>query len=104
MGQAVTCQLCPICQGLTLLRAVRPETVDRLADLAGAVTEVLRDLAAARRTGASPSSGDRGSGSSSRVQDIPVADDDDPQDTANRHDEHHQHAEPGTDKSGSATP
>jgi hypothetical protein len=44
-GQAVVCQLCPVCQGLGLLRALRPETVDRLADFAGAVAATLRDLA-----------------------------------------------------------
>ena len=104
MGQAVTCQLCPVCQGLTLLRAVRPETVDRLADLAGAVTEVLRDIAAARRTSASPTSDGRGSGSSSRAHDIPVADDDEPQDRGKDQDDHGRHGEPEPHKSGSATP
>ncbi|MGI8717410.1 MAG: hypothetical protein ACR2JN_06235 [Lapillicoccus sp.] len=43
------CHLCPVCRLLTLVRAVRPETVDRLADLASAVTDSLRELAAARR-------------------------------------------------------
>ena len=46
VGQAVSCQVCPICQGIALLRSVRPETVDRLADLAGAVAATLRDVAA----------------------------------------------------------
>src|SRR3954468_14800512 len=31
VGRAVSCQVCPICQGIALLRTVRPETVDRLA-------------------------------------------------------------------------
>lgn len=95
MGQAVTCQLCPVCQGLTLLRAVRPETVDRLADLAGAVTEVLRDIAAARRTSPAASNGGSTSsgGSTSRVQDIQVTDDDRPDEDEKK---------PG--ESGSATP
>src|SRR5689334_21218245 len=48
-GRAVTCGVCPLCQGLALLRAVRPETVDRLADLAAAVTATLRDVAAQTR-------------------------------------------------------
>ncbi|NYG05595.1 hypothetical protein BJ986_000082 [Phycicoccus badiiscoriae] len=48
-GQAVTCQLCPVCQGIGLLRSVRPETVDRLADLAGALAATLRDIAGQRR-------------------------------------------------------
>ena len=51
-GPAISCQVCPICQGIALLRTVRPETVDRLADLAGAVAATLRDVAAHVRTGA----------------------------------------------------
>lgn len=76
MGQAVTCQLCPVCQGITLLRAVRPETVDRLADLAGAAAQALRDIASARRATAPSSSAGGAPGRSGHVQDIPVADDD----------------------------
>ncbi|MDQ2782563.1 MAG: hypothetical protein M3Y26_08535 [Actinomycetota bacterium] len=45
---ADVCHLCPVCQLLKVVRAVRPETLDRLAELAGAVTEALRDAAAAR--------------------------------------------------------
>ena len=52
VGQAVSCQVCPICQGIALLRTVRPETVDRLADLAGAVAATLREVAAHVRTSA----------------------------------------------------
>lgn len=48
-AQEPVCHLCPVCRLLTLVRAVRPETVDRLADLASAVTDSLRELAAARR-------------------------------------------------------
>jgi hypothetical protein len=33
---------------LRVVRTVRPETLDRLADLAAAVTETLRDVAASR--------------------------------------------------------
>ena len=84
-GQAVTCQLCPVCQGIGLLRSVRPETVDRLADLAGALAATLRDIAGQRRTddGAAAPGTSRGkaSGKSSsaargRVQDIVVDDED----------------------------
>ena len=42
------CRLCPVCQLLRVVRTVRPETLDRLADLAAAVTETLRDVAASR--------------------------------------------------------
>jgi hypothetical protein len=74
MGQAVVCRLCPVCQGIGLLRAVRPETVDRLADLAGAVAATLRDLADQRRHDAAPDAPSaRGSGRA-RVEDITVED------------------------------
>jgi hypothetical protein len=69
-GQAVVCQLCPVCQGLGMLRSVRPETVDRLADLAGAIAATLRDLAAQRRETASAP----GEARPTRVQEIAVED------------------------------
>ena len=81
VGQAVTCQLCPVCQGIGLLRSVRPETVDRLADLAGALAATLRDIAGQHRadSGASGAAAPRRSPAhSSRVQDIAVDDDDAP--------------------------
>ena len=55
VGQTVSCQVCPICQGIALLRTVRPETVDRLADLAGSVAATLREVAAHVRTRAQES-------------------------------------------------
>ena len=92
VGQAVTCQLCPVCQGIGLLRSVRPETVDRLADLAGALAATLRDIAGQRRDEAgagadasrdgSPGGGSTASRRSTRpdprttVQDIVVDDED----------------------------
>jgi len=78
-GQAVVCQLCPVCQGIGLLRSVRPETVDRLADLAGALAATLRDVAAQRRAGsqARPDAGPAGGDRSTRVHDIPVRDEED---------------------------
>jgi hypothetical protein len=78
MGQAVTCQLCPVCQGIGLLRSVRPETVDRLADLAGALAATLRDIAGQRRTDAGPTAARAPHASSSRVHDIAVEDEDTP--------------------------
>jgi len=48
-GTPVACKLCPLCQGIALLRSVRPETVDRLADLASAMAEGLRDMATQSR-------------------------------------------------------
>ena len=52
VGRRSRASVCPICQGIALLRTVRPETVDRLADLAGAVAATLREVAAQRRAGA----------------------------------------------------
>ena len=50
------CHLCPVCQLLRVVRTVRPETLDRMADLAAAVTDTLRDVAASRwrDTGTAP--------------------------------------------------
>lgn len=48
-GTPVACSLCPICQGIALMRSVRPETVDLLADLALAVAATLRDVATRSR-------------------------------------------------------
>ena len=93
IGQAVVCQLCPVCQGIGLLRSVRPETVDRLADLAGVVATTLRDLATHHREAR-----DRGPDArpgASRVQDIRIEDDDEP-------DHQGQHAQ--SDRRGSAAP
>ncbi len=54
-GTPVACKLCPLCQGIALLRTIRPETVDRLADLASAMAESLRDMATqSRASGPAP--------------------------------------------------
>ena len=91
VGRSISCQVCPICQGIALLRAVRPETVDRLADLAGALAATLRDVAASGRTtggdhrrrpgntaptGHEPAWGAAAGGGRVTVQDIPVHDGD----------------------------
>ena len=78
VGQAVTCQLCPVCQGIGLLRSVRPETVDRLADLAGALAATLKDIAGQRRAAAGATAPRSTPGPSARVQDIVVDDEDTP--------------------------
>lgn len=75
------CKLCPLCQGIALLRSVRPETVDRLADLVSAVASTLRDVATQSRGSGQPStngsaSGGPSGGSRATVQDIPVDDED----------------------------
>jgi len=74
VGRAASCQVCPLCQGINLLRSVRPETVDRLADLASAVAASLRDVARERRRPepTPPPDAPR----PGRVQDIPIDDED----------------------------
>lgn len=80
-GTPVACKLCPLCQGIAFLRSVRPETVDRLADLASAVAATLRDVATqSRASGPSPTngpaSGRPSGGGRATVQDIHVDDQD----------------------------
>ena len=78
-GEALACELCPLCQGIALLRALRPETMERIADVAAALSGALRDIAAER--GGRPSAPEpppRGQ----RVQDIDVDDEDDPRSDA----------------------
>ena len=71
-GQAVTCQWCPVCQGIGLLRSVRPDTVERLADLAGALATALRDVATHTRAAGPPrSAGSAGSPGSPGAQQAP---------------------------------
>ncbi|MDF2092373.1 hypothetical protein P0Y31_08465 [Knoellia sp. 3-2P3] len=76
-GEALTCQLCPVCQGISLLRSVRPETVERLADLAAALSGALRDIAA-DRFGQPPPPPPPAPPRGQRVQDIAVDDEDEP--------------------------
>lgn len=77
-GEAVACQLCPVCQGIALLRTVRPETVERLADLAAALSGALRDIAADRFGQQPPSQPPQPPPRGHRVQDIAVDDEDEP--------------------------
>lgn len=75
------CRICPLCRGISVLRSVRPETVDLLADLAMSVAASLRDVAMWSRTADPSSQGRAGSASAASaeadrapVQDIPVDD------------------------------
>ncbi|HET8981113.1 MAG TPA: hypothetical protein VFN47_00365 [Pedococcus sp.] len=102
-GEAIACQLCPVCQGIALLRAVRPETVERLADLAGALSGVLRDLAAERAERAeragqgAPARPQPPPRRGQRVQDISVDDEDDHRPRTAR--AHHEQTTPSTQES-----
>ena len=78
-GTPVACRLCPLCQGIALLRSVRPETVDRLADFASAMAASLRDMATqSRASGPAAQAGSRSGrpAGQATVQDIPVDDED----------------------------
>ncbi|NMM23122.1 MAG: hypothetical protein HHJ11_06440, partial [Phycicoccus sp.] len=78
-GTPVACKLCPFCQGIALLRSVRPETVDRLADFASAVAATLRDMGTQSRSSGPRSGSESGPGMPSdepMVQDIRVDDGD----------------------------
>jgi len=74
-----SCRVCPLCRGIALLRSVRPETVDLLADLALSLAASLRDVATRSRASdpASPhgsASGGSPDGDRAPVQDIQVDD------------------------------
>jgi hypothetical protein len=74
-----TCRICPLCRGIALLRSVRPETVDMLADLAMSVAGSLRDVAMwSRASDPSPTARSNSGGppepERAPVQDIPVDD------------------------------
>ena len=81
-GTPVACRLCPLCQGIALLRSVRPETVDRMADFASAVAASLRDMATQARASrptpstAGPASKSPSDSGRATVQDIHVDDED----------------------------
>lgn len=45
MGDAESCTWCPVCRSVTALRAVSPETLTRLADLATTAATLLGELA-----------------------------------------------------------
>jgi hypothetical protein len=78
-GPPSNCTFCPLCRGIGLLRSVRPETVDLLADLAMSVAASLREVAlwsraSDTRSPAAPTSGGSADADRAPVQDIPVDD------------------------------
>jgi hypothetical protein len=44
VGTSAECRICPVCQGLTLLRHARPETFAHLLEASAAMTAALRSL------------------------------------------------------------
>jgi hypothetical protein len=59
------CQLCPVCQGIGVLRHVRPEAVEHMLDAAAS-------FVAALRTAVATSPADSSAGTPSKVQHISV--------------------------------
>ncbi|MFN2538570.1 MAG: hypothetical protein ABR549_10535 [Mycobacteriales bacterium] len=57
------CQVCPVCQGIALLRQVKPETAEHMLDAVASFVAALKSAVA------SPAPAD---GSSSRVQPIDI--------------------------------
>ncbi len=78
------CQWCPLCRTSAVVRSLSPETLARLADLAGVAAAVLADLASARSSAAgpdpaAPSTPTPEDARTGRARPIPVRDADDPQ-------------------------
>ena len=71
---ASVCKICPLCRGLSLLRSVRPETVDLLADLATSVAGSLRDMAMWSRASEPPSPARASSAAPPEADRVPVQD------------------------------
>lgn len=44
-GDHPECQICPLCQVVTVVRGARPEVVEHLADAATSIAAALRELA-----------------------------------------------------------
>ncbi len=57
------CQVCPVCQGIALLRQVKPETADHLLDAAAALVAALKSAVGTPVAGA---------GAPSKVQPIDI--------------------------------
>jgi hypothetical protein len=49
------CQVCPMCQGIALLRHVKPETAEHLLDAAASLVAALKSAVAAAPGASAPS-------------------------------------------------
>ena len=54
---AAECTVCPLCQSITALRQVKPDTVEHLLDAAGSVVAALRSTLLGRSADSAPSTG-----------------------------------------------
>ncbi len=51
------CRLCPVCQLISFVKQVSPETIDRVAEVVDLAATALRDLAQAQRDRPAPAPG-----------------------------------------------
>jgi hypothetical protein len=54
--EPAACRVCPVCQLISFVQQVNPETIERVADLVGFAATALHDLATAQRERAAPPS------------------------------------------------
>lgn len=47
--EPAACRICPVCQLISFVQQVNPDTIERVADFVGFAATALRDLAAAQR-------------------------------------------------------
>lgn len=47
--EPAACRVCPVCQVISFVQQVNPETIERIADLVGFAATALHDLATAQR-------------------------------------------------------
>lgn len=64
-GVDVVCRMCPICRAAEFLQTVRPEVLERCADVLAMIAGSLQAIAADRPTGSSSSSGSAPQGGAS---------------------------------------
>ncbi|XVX18841.1 hypothetical protein ACQP1U_10865 [Actinomycetota bacterium] len=79
----VACELCPVCQGIAVFHSLRPEVVERLAELASTAAAFLGEMAQEARAGGERDTGPGPAGgwtapdapaARERNHDIPVTD------------------------------
>lgn len=51
------CRVCPVCRVLTVVKAISPETLDKIADIVDLASDALRGLATRQRGSARPAPG-----------------------------------------------
>ena len=52
--EPAACRMCPVCQLISFVQQVNPDTIERVADFVGFAATALRDLAAAQRERSAP--------------------------------------------------